>query len=392
MKLRKCGRLAALVAVFCALPLVAAGEDLQTLLARIKAVGPEGKGHVAAAKAWRQLAGAGPEILLPTLTALNDANPSAANWLRSAVEAVVDRGLASGKTLPADRLEAFVRDTRHSGPARRLAYDCLLRIDKTASQRLIPKMLDDPGAELRRDAVALVIQEADLRFDKKDLPAAAIAYRKALAAARDRDQVEQIAKRLKDLKAPVDLTRHFGFITRWQLIGPFDNTAGQGFKKAFPPETRVGLAAPLEGKKTKQLRWVDHETTQAYGMVDLNTALGKHMGATAYAHAVVSSPKDQPVQLRAGSNNAVKLFLNGKQVFTREEYHHGIRMDQHVGTGLLKAGRNEILVKICQNEQTDSWAQLWSFQLRVCDAIGGPIPLKLELAPVKQSSKKKEQP
>jgi hypothetical protein len=41
----------------------------------------------------------------------------------------------------------------------------------------------------------------------------------------------------------------------------------------------------------------------------------------------------------------------------------------------LKAGRNEILIKVCQNEQTDAWAQKWSFQLRVCDALGGAVPL-----------------
>src|SRR5437870_5163929 len=83
-----------------------------------------------------------------------------------------------------------------AGAARRLAYESLLRVDKTAEQRLIPGMLNDPGAELRRDAVALVLQQADKAFTAKDKPGATAAYRKALAAARDRDQVERIAKRL----------------------------------------------------------------------------------------------------------------------------------------------------------------------------------------------------
>jgi hypothetical protein len=101
------------------------------------------------------------------------------------------------------------------------------------------------------------------------------------------------------------------------------------------------------------------------------------MGAAAYAFAAVHSAAEQPVQIRAASNNAVKIFLNGKQIFFREEYHHGMAMDQHVGFGVLKAGRNEVLIKICQNEQTDDWAQSWSFQLRVCDAVGSAVPLKL---------------
>jgi hypothetical protein len=54
-----------------------------------------------------------------------------------------------------------------------------------------------------------------------------------------------------------------------------------------------------------------------------------------------------------------------------------MRMDQHVGQGTLKAGRNEILVKVCQNEQKEDWAQLWSFQLRVCDNLGGAVPVSI---------------
>ena len=78
-----------------------------------------------------------------------------------------------------------------------------------------------------------------------------------------------------------------------------------------------------------------------------------------------------------GSNNGTKIFLNGEELFAREEYHHGLRMDQHVGRGALKVGRNFIVVKICQNEQKDDWAQAWGFQLRVCDSIGAAVPVVL---------------
>src|SRR5205823_4167254 len=105
--------------------------------------------------------------------------------------------------------------------------------------------------------------------------------------------------------------------------------------------------------------------------------VGKHMGAAAYAFAAVHSPTERPVQIRAGSQNALKIFLNGKLIFAREEYHHGMQMDQHIGNGTFRAGRNEILIKICQNEQTDDWAQNWSFQARICDPAGGSVPWTL---------------
>jgi hypothetical protein len=280
--------------------------------------------------------------------------------------------------LPAEKLETFVRETKHAGSGRRLAYEWLVKIDPTTPARLLPNMLDDPGEELRRDAVALALQNAKQLLDKNEKSAATVAYRKVLSKARDRDQVESIAKTLKSLGEPVDLAAQFGFITHWKLIGPFDNTGGNGFQTALPPEKSVDPAATYQGKKNQSLQWKEHVTGDPYAMVDLNKALGKHMGATGYAFAAIYSSKDQPVQLRAGSNNAVKIFLNGQQIYFREEYHHGTRMDQHIGQGMLKAGRNEILVKVCQNEQKEDWAQLWSFQLRLCDDLGGAVPVKLE--------------
>ena len=76
-----------------------------------------------------------------------------------------------------------------------------------------------------------------------------------------------------------------------------------------------------------------------------------------------------------GMRQAGDIYLNGKDIYFREEYHHGMQMDQHVGRGQLRAGRNEILIKVCQNEQEDSWAQQWSFQLRICDGLGGVVPV-----------------
>jgi hypothetical protein len=135
------------------------------------------------------------------------------------------------------------------------------------------------------------------------------------------------------------------------------------------------LKAVYKGKDGKEVRWAAHTAAKPLGEVDFNKIFGELKGVTAYAYAVVDSPAARPVELRATSNDAVRIYLNGKEVFAREEYHHGTRMDQHVGRGTLKTGRNEILVKVCQNEQSEDWARLWHFQLRVCDALGGAVPL-----------------
>jgi hypothetical protein len=374
---------AALLLLPLALPGLAAA-DTGPLLARIRAVGKEGAGNVAAAKAWKELTAKGPVVLLDVLTALDDAGPVAANYLRAAVEAIADRALAEGKPLPKAKLEAFVRDTRHAGAARRLAYDYLVRIDPKAPDRLLPGMRDDPAAELRRDAVEYFltfIRRLERRGEAIQRPSPELRkvvkehYQTALEYARDRDQVQSIARELKKLGVEVDLTKQFGYLTRWHVVGPFDNSSGAGFHKSFPPEKGFNPKAVYQGKGGKEVRWAVHATDRPLGEVDFNKVFGELKGATAYALAAVSSPAARPVEIRATSNNAVRIYLNGKEVFAREEYHHGTRMDQHVGRGALKAGRNEILVKVCQNEQTEDWARLWHFQLRVCDALGGAVPL-----------------
>ena len=74
-----------------------------------------------------------------------------------------------------------------------------------------------------------------------------------------------------------------------------------------------------------------------------------------------------------GCKNAWKIWHNGQLVFSRDEYHRGIRIDQYQLDINLTKGRNTFLVKLCQNEQQQSWTKQWQFQLRVCDATGTAV-------------------
>src|SRR5262249_62053242 len=130
----------------------------------------------------------------------------------------------------------FVKETRHAGHARRLAFEWLVKADPQARARLLPGLIDDPGAELRREAVEEKLKEAQRVFDSKDAAAARSAYQKVLEAARDRDQVQLIAKRLDKLGVKVDLTAQFGFITRWALVGPLIKSMGLGFRTPNTPQ------------------------------------------------------------------------------------------------------------------------------------------------------------
>jgi hypothetical protein len=161
-------------------------------------------------------------------------------------------------------------------------------------------------------------------------------------------------------------------VQEWRLIGPFDNTGKAGYGAVYAPEERLDFAADYPGKGPA-VRWVAHHTADAYGVVDFNKALGKHMGVVAYAAAELESAAQRPVHVQAASPNAVKIWLNGKLLVTRDEYHHAFSVDQYQAAGALQPGRNTILIKVCQNEQTEDWAQEWKFQLRVCDPTGGGV-------------------
>jgi hypothetical protein len=370
IRMAVCGLLWALSAV------VGSAQDAQSLILRIKAVGKEGAGNVEAARAWKELVAQGPAVLPDVLAGMDDASPVARNWLRGAVEAIQDKARNNNNAkIPADKLEAFLKDTKHAGHSRRLAYECLVRLDPTTPDRWLPKLLDDPSPELRRDAVAVQLDYGKNAAWKKAETHRQF-YQDLLKHARDRDQVNAICDVLKkEHQIDIDLTRHYGFVTRWLLIGPFDNVKGVGFHNVYPPERGFDVNAVYPGKGGDKVGWREYTTEKALGLVDLNTGVGKLHGTVVYGHAAVSSETERSVEIRAASNNAVRIWLNGKEIYFREEYHHGMEIDQHVGKGLLKAGRNDILIKVCQNEQTEDWAQLWSFQLRVCDHLGAAVPV-----------------
>jgi hypothetical protein len=349
-----------------------AESDLAEPLAKIRAVGEKGAGNRPAQDAWQTLSKLPAAQLPEVLAGMDGANPIAANYLRAVVEAIAERELKSGGKLPADKLEAFALNAKHDPRVRRLAFELLTKVDPAAPDRIVPKMIDDPSLELRRDAVARRIDAAKAKLDDAAKDAAIEEFRAALAAARDIDQIRSVVAALEKLEQKVDLPRHFGFITKWKIIGPFDNTNQSAFDKAYPPETKFDPAAKYEGK-TGDVAWIDHTTSDAYGLVDLTKALDKHKGAVAYAAAEFVADKAQPADLRLGCINANKVWLNGDLLGGRDVYHTGMDVDQYIYRGKLKPGKNLILVKILQNEQTDSWAQTWQFQLRVCDAIGTAI-------------------
>jgi hypothetical protein len=270
--------------------------------------------------------------------------------------------------LPTAALAAFLFDTSHSPRARQQAFDLIAKTQPETADTLVPGMLSDPDPALRRPAVQRLIDAAG----EADEDAKTVVLQQALGAARDVDQVEEVASALEKLGLEVDLPEHFGFLMRWKTIGPFDNTGKAGFDRVFPPEEEVDLDAVYEGKDG-EVRWRDFVSADRFGMVDINKAYTPLKGVVAYAYTEFESGSARPAELRLGCKNAWKVWLNGELLFARDEYHRGMRIDQYQMPAQLNEGKNTILVKLCQDEQQQEWTVQWQFQLRVCDATGTAV-------------------
>ena len=350
----------------------AASLDIDTEIAVIQAIGPEGRGNERAQMAVRRLEQADGDTLLRILAAMDEADGLGLNWLRATADVIVDRELSNGSRLPLEALGEFLLDVRHHPRARRYAYELIARLAPDATDRLLPGMINDPSVELRRDAVQRLVDQASSLESSGKNAGASLMFRQALGAARDVDQIESVAAGLRRLGREVDLPKHFGFLTHWNVIGPFDNTGRRGFAEVFPPENEIRLDAAYPGKG-KSVTWQRLVTSDEYGMLDVNKAFGPLKEVTAYAYTEFESDEALPVEFRLGCKNAWKLWLNGELLFGRDEYHRGIRIDQYRVRGKMKAGKNVVLVKVCQNEQMEDWTVEWQFQLRVCDETGTAI-------------------
>jgi hypothetical protein len=337
-----------------AMGLHASAAGLSDDLAMLAAA-PGADQAVLAAAADRLAAGSADEIQAG-LAALTAATPAGANWLRSGLDRAVERQAGS---LTADRLAALATDRALPPRARSLAFGWLEGRDPARAAGLLAGFLDEEALDLRRAAVAKLLADAAAT------PAEQLAaHRRALTSARDVDQVEAIATWLTEHGEPTDVASVLGFVRRWQVSGAYDNVGGAGFAKAYPPEEAGGPPAA---------DWRRILSDHKHGEVDLNAAVATKKGVLAYALAEVEMPAAGPAEVRIGSPCAVVVWVNGRQVMAHEIYHASEAIDQYVAGAEFREGINTVLVKCCQNEQTEPWAGEWKFQLRITDPLGLPL-------------------
>jgi len=151
------------------------------------------------------------------------------------------------------------------------------------------------------------------------------------------------------------------------LVGPFDNTDNVGFEKEYPPEQDIDMNKTYQGKGDKDVKWEKLSDKYADGFVNLEEIFEDNRYTVAYGLTTVISPAEREAQLRIGSDDDVKVWLNGEPVWKYKHRWGPATIDRDIVNVKLNKGKNSIMVKVTQGPGG------WGFYLRITDTNGKPF-------------------
>jgi HEAT repeat protein len=165
-------------------------------------------------------------------------------------------------------------------------------------------------------------------------------------------------------KAAEPVRREFlaraAYLTQWQISGPYRQEGKDYaalFDTVFPPE-QAGDQATWKTAKTPA------DPSKSFTVDLLKEWPGEQ--CVAYARMSLECPRPQTAVLELGSDDGAKIWLNGKLV-------HANNVARPIQPGsdkvkiALENGRNDLLLKITQNNQG------WEFCVRLLAEDGGPL-------------------
>lgn len=168
-----------------------------------------------------------------------------------------------------------------------------------------------------------------------------------------------------------------GFISNWLIIGPFPNPGERPDNKGFNVDYLGGEAnyTPTSGKEVKKpdgttVKWQQYKSTYteiSFFAVDFLGLDYNQEDVLTYSACWLEADADKNVEIRIGSDDGYKLWLNHKLVGTEHVY-RGAEMDQEIYPVKLNKGMNLILLKVDQD-----WGE-YEFMLRIVDSKGKKVP------------------
>ncbi len=171
-----------------------------------------------------------------------------------------------------------------------------------------------------------------------------------------------------------------GFVDHWLVIGPFPNPGERPDNAGFNVDylkNYGGEAAyvPTKGLEVKDangnvFKWQQYEGTTTDISFFAIEGLGlepQQEDILCYVACWLDSDADKEVELRVGSDDGYKLWLNHKLVGEQNVY-RSMEMDQETYKVKLNKGMNLVLMKVTQD-----WGE-YEFMFRVVNAEGKEVP------------------
>jgi alpha-glucosidase (family GH31 glycosyl hydrolase) len=159
-------------------------------------------------------------------------------------------------------------------------------------------------------------------------------------------------------------------LSQWLLIGPFDNPAGEGFVRAYPPEAAVDPRAVYAGKHGASIAWHRHSGPEAFGYVIADAAVPRPEMA-GYAATEVWAPEARQAQIALRGEGCFRVWWNGEEVIaSRAPW----LVEPLLAPVSLRAGWNAVLVKLVRDAGEECAGRDWAFRLDVVDSEGVVLP------------------
>lgn len=136
------------------------------------------------------------------------------------------------------------------------------------------------------------------------------------------------------------------FINNWQIIGPFDNAEREGFAAVYGPETGFDSTKTYTGATGKTVKWKTYSDYTS-GYINFARLFSPNKNVVSYAYTTINVPEAQTMKFGVGSNDGVRVWINGKLVLDRRVLRPAVPNDDKISVPMQK-GNNTILVKVDQ--------------------------------------------
>jgi hypothetical protein len=146
------------------------------------------------------------------------------------------------------------------------------------------------------------------------------------------------------------------------ILGPFPNEDGKALATPFAPEKRLDFSAVYA--EARGARW--RRVTATDGAVDLKKHFDRVEEVCAYAATAVRVPTARKGILFIGSDDGVRVWLNGGMVH-ENAVRRGLKPDEDLVPVEFRAGWNRIMMKVDQGDGG------WGLYLRVAHPDEGPF-------------------